>query len=267
MSIRPILRLGQQLKRWPALYHLVEQIYYSLKPAQLSYLILGTKMREREWAKRHLAKGNDWNNTQHIGKKDEWVLSYWDSRNHSHRPLLIEKIAAFYPFSSVLEIGCNCGPNLYLIAKRFPDIEIKGIDVNVRAIEKGNEFFTVEGISNVMLAVGKADELEQFKYKSFDIVFTDAVLIYVGRDKIKAIIQDMLRVSRKALILVEWHSSESTPEGSMFDVVHYPGQWIRDYVSLLKQFVPEQQIHVTKIPEDKWPGVWKEVGYVIEVIV
>ena len=76
--------------------------------------------------------------------------------------------------SSVLEIGSNCGPNLYILARRFPDAELKGIDINSDAVQKGNEWFSDEHISNVKLMVGKADDLQQFQDKSFDVVFTDA---------------------------------------------------------------------------------------------
>lgn len=37
--------------------------------------------------------------------------------------------------------------------------------------------FAQEGISSIRLPVGKADELDQFTDKRFDIVFTDAVLM------------------------------------------------------------------------------------------
>lgn len=226
-------------------------------------LIVGTEAREKEWATRHLHKGNDWNNTQHTDEDDEWVMSYWDSRNHSHRPFLIEKISAFYPFSSILEIGCNCGPNLYLIAKKLPDVEIRGIDINPMAVQKGNQWFAQEGISNVKLSVGKADELEQFQDKSFDIVFTDAVLIYVGADKIQKVIHEMLRVARRALILVEWHCPE--PQNSLG--TYYAGCWKRNYVTLLRQFVPEEELHYTKITNAIWPDErWQETGAIIEVV-
>ncbi len=55
--------------------------------------------------------------------------------------------------------------------------QIRGIDINPMAIQRGNEWLAQEGISNVRLSVGKADELEEFPDKSFDVVFTDAVLI------------------------------------------------------------------------------------------
>ncbi len=194
-------RLKHLLRKWPFLYSLVVKIYGNLSLYLIAEHIIGTRAREREWARRHLRPGSDWNSTAHAGEDNEWVLSYWDSRDHRHRPFLLEKVADFAPLSSVLEIGCNCGPNLYLIAKRFPDIEIQGIDINPMAVQRGNERFAQEGISNVKLSVGKADELRQFQDKGFDIVFTDAVLIYIGRDKIQRVIKEMVRVARKGLIL------------------------------------------------------------------
>ena len=252
------------MERWPALHCLVVRIYFALKPVHLKELIVGTKAREKEWATRHLRRNecDDWDN----GSGD-WIKSYWNSQNHSHRPFLIEKISTFSPISSILEIGCNCGPNLYLLAKKFPDAEIRGADINPMAVQKGNEWLAQEGISNVKLSIGKADDLGEFQDKTFDIVFTDAVLIYIGPDKIKKVIQEMLHVVRRSLILMEWHCFEpqyKDPNG--FGVYHH-GSWKRDYVALLKQFVRAEQIRVTKIPEDIWPDKnWKTLGAIVEVV-
>lgn len=264
MNLRALLE--SQLKRWPALYRLVASIYFALKPSYLAELVVGTRVREREWARRHLRKGSDWNSTQNRGEDDEWVLGYWDSRNHSHRLFLMERISAFYPFSNILEVGCNCGPNLYLVAKKFPDVEIAGIDINPRAIEKGSEWFASEGISNVRLAVGKANRLEQFPDKSFDIVLTDAILIYVGPDKINQVIQEMLRVTRRVLILLERHHFKPDHRDPHGLGIYHQGLWVRDYIALLRQFVPESNISVIKIPEGVWPG-WEGLGAIIEVLV
>ena len=264
MSVKASLE--KQLKRWPILYRLVANAYFALKPARWMEVAIGTKAREKEWATRHLRKGSDWDDTKHRGENDEWVLGYWDSRNHSHRPFLLEKIAAFYPFNSILEIGCNCGPNLHLLAGKFPDVEIAGIDINPEAIEKGKQLFTSEGISNVSLSVGKADLLEQFPDKSFDIVLTDAVLIYIGPDKIKKVLREMLRVTRRALILLERHRFEADGKDPQGLGIYSQGLWIRDYVALLKQLVVAERIRVTKLPENVWPG-WEGLGAIVEVSV
>lgn len=261
--------LADRLKRWPILFRLVEKVYFALKPVRIKEVFLGTGAREKEWASRHLSKGSNWTGKQYAGDDDEWVMGYWDSRDHPHRPFLIKKIAPFAPFSSILEIGANCGPNLYLLAQRFPDVEMVGVDINPRAVEKGNELLAAEGVSNVRLLVAKADELGQFQDKSFDVVFTDAVLIYIGPDKIKNVVQDMLRVARRALILMERQSFESSGKDPHGLGVSHNDLWLRDYTVLFKQFVPEEQMAITKITGDIWPDSthlgWQETGVFVEV--
>lgn len=149
-------------------------------------------LTDEEWATRHLDDGED------------WIEGYWKSRDHPHRAFLLDKICEFSPIHSVLEIGCASGPNLYNIAKKFPDAEIRGIDVNPMAVQKGNEWFRQEGLSNVKLEVGKAQDLKRFPDKSFDVAFTDAVLIYVPPEEIRQVAREMLRIGR-VLVLNEWH--------------------------------------------------------------
>lgn len=253
-------RLKSFLKRRPKLYNFARKGYFAFHSIHynLAVRLSGIDLEQKRWATRHLRKGNDWGD-----EEGDWIKGYWDSRNHSHRNFLIERICKFSP-SSILEIGCNCGPNLYLLAKKFPDAEITGIDINPLAIQKGNEWFAQEGISNVKLSVGKADNLGGFQDKSFDIVFTDAVLMYIEPDKIEGVIKEMLRIRRKALILLEQYcsNSKSNPHGI------YVGHWTRDYVSLLKEFVPEEKIHVTKMPEELWADQnWQRWGGIIEAII
>jgi len=130
--------LGRLLRKWPWLHRMVSESCWMLNPAHLAELVLGTSVRERQWANRHLRRGNDWKNPNRAGEDDEWVLSYWDSRGHPHRQFLADRISLFAPFDSILEVGCNCGPNLYLVAQKFPGADIRGIDVNSRSIHVGN---------------------------------------------------------------------------------------------------------------------------------
>ena len=156
--------------------------------------------------------------------------------------------------TSILEIGSNYGPNLYQLAKKFPSAEIVGVDVNKIAVQKGNEWFKQEGISNVKLLVSKADELKQFPDKSFDVVFAWAVLIFIGPDKIKEVMKEMIRITRKRLILLEKYGKDKNKGLGFYHGIY----WKRDYVALLRQFIPdfpEDKIHITKFPEDLWnPG-------------
>jgi len=124
--------------------------------------------------------------------------------------------------------------------------------------------FAKEGISNVSLSVGKADELHGLRDKSFDVVFTDAVLIYIGPDKIKKVIKEMIRIAQQALIMVEWHCEPQIKDPHGLGIYHF-GHWKRNYVDLLKQFIPEEQVWLTKIPPHLWPDKnWERIGYIIE---
>jgi len=253
-------KLKAILKRWPNLYNFAERGHATSQNIchKLKVHLLGTRLEEKYWATRHFHKGDDWGDVD-----GDWIRGYWESRVHSHRNFLIEKVSRFSP-SSILEVGCNCGPNLYLLAKRFPTSKIVGIDINPMAVQKGKEWLAQEGISNVELFVGKADDLGQFQNKSFDVVFSDAVLIYIGPDKIEKVIAEMLRVAGRALILLEWHcfNFKSKPLGI------YVGHWARDYVALLKKFIPEEKICIIKLPEELWPDKnWQRWGGVIEAIV
>jgi SAM-dependent methyltransferase len=261
MGVRQSLR--RLRKRRPGLWHWLSSLYLALQPVHLKELLVGTRAREKQWATRHRHRGNDWGNIGRGGDPDEWVMGYWDSRHHAHRRALVDRIASFHPFSSVLEIGCNCGPNLYLLAKRFPDAAITGIDINPRAIEKGRELLAAEGITSVKLMVARADELRRFADKSFDVVFTDATLIYVGPDKIEDVLRQLVRISRRALVLMEMQPrrrGKSDAPG-----VYQLGLWLRDYQALLQRFIPADRMRVSPVTEDMWTDPeWLEAGVIVE---
>jgi len=236
---------------------------------------------DEEWSTRHL-------------QDEEWIESYWKSRNHPHRSFLVETICKFSPISSVLEIGCASGPNLYRIAKKLPYAKIRGIDINPMAVQKGNELFEQEGFSNVRLEASRAQNLERFQDKSFDVVFTDAVLIYVSPNEIRQVIREMLRVGR-VLVLNEWHifdrwsalflntyyclrmktgkmqlrqrnvtlNCSLVPKSSLGFFV---GHWARDYGALFGEFVKREKVHIAKLPKGLWNDKgWQRWGAMIEV--
>jgi len=229
------------LKKSPPFYRLLQSLYYGFRKIIESY-IFGTRIQEWIWR----------------GKKREWTQEYF-GMSHPHNKFLSEKIASYAPFDSILEIGCASGPNLILLAKRFPNAKIRGIDINPTAVEFGNRQCEKEGISNVKLSVGRADNLEHFPDKSFDIAFTGATLMYIGPDKIKKVASEMQRIAQKAIILAEYHSEKENALG-----VYNKGNWLRNYKKLFQSF--SSQIKTTKIFSEIRVGDWGELGYIIEVI-
>ena len=229
-------------KKYPKIYALLSNFYYKVKYLELRFW--GTKLEENKWAKRDI----------------KTVLKSWENLNHPHRPFLMEEIKKIPHLSSILEIGCSYGPNLYHLAKIFPLAQIKGIDINPLSIKLGNKWLKEEKINNVELFVGAADQLNQFPDKNFDITFTDAVFLYIGPDKTKKVISEMQRITKKAIILVEHHSEKANALGN-----YNQGRWLRNYRKLFQSINPKSKIEVKKIPENLWGGDWGKYGYIIEI--
>jgi len=216
------------------------------KIKRLANKIFGTKTDEFYWKFRHMFdKG--------------WAENYISEKSidNPHRKFLIEKILNYFPFENVLEIGCASGPNLYILAKKFPGVKFYGIDISKKAIKTGRDFFKKENMENVFLEIGEAEKLNKFSDKSIDIIFTDAVLIYLGMDKINLAIKEMLRVAKKAIILHEQHN-ELSPS-------IYQDRWIHNYKNLFGKFIPKEKIRIDKISKKLSKEGWGELDYIIEV--
>jgi ubiquinone/menaquinone biosynthesis C-methylase UbiE len=215
--------------------------------------LVGTKIQEWVWSRRHIYKGK------------EWIKGYWDAKDHPRCQLLSQKIEKFLPLKNIMEIGCNAGPNLYWLAKKYPEVILVGIDINPVAISNGMMLLKKEGIHNVVMEIGKAGDLNKYPDNSFDIVFTNATLIYIGPDKINKVIKEMIRVARKALILIEWHSGQPDSDPYGLGIYNYGG-WKRNYENLLKPYRRVKEISIHKNDCFKLMGKdWEELGYIIEI--
>ncbi|MFC2046721.1 hypothetical protein ACFLTK_00375 [Chloroflexota bacterium] len=69
----------------------------------------------------------------------------------------------------------------------------------------------------------------------------------------KEVISGMLRITNQALVLMELHLLEPQAKNPLGLGIYHNGNWVRDYVALLRQFVSEEQIQITKTPKDVWP--------------
>ena len=177
-------------------------------------------------------------------RRANWEVAYWDTKSQLHRTTLMNVLSKI-DFSSILEIGCNCGPNLARVLEINKTIDIAGIDLNKKAIELAKK-----KMPNGDFRIGEVENLP-YKDKSFDIVLTDAVLIYVSRQKILKVKQEIERVAKKVIVMVEWHDSKGNAIGK-----RKKSYWIRNYTALFKR-----PVEVIKI--NNWGGDWNKYGYII----
>jgi len=209
---------------------------------------LGTKTDEIFWRFRHIFDS---------GWAKEYISE--DSMKSPSRQLWVEKMSRYFPFKTVLEFGCASGPNLYRLAKEFPKAKFYGVDISRKAISEGKKFFEKENVKNVFLKAGSIESLRDFSDKSIDLVFTDALLIYLGTDKIKNVLKEILRIAKKGVIFFELHHNKPASV--------YQDNWIHNYKLLLEDFGLSQKIKITKLPKNIWhSGGWAEYGHIIEVL-
>ena len=213
------------------------------------HYLAGTKLYERKWKIKTMAK--------------DVVMTDID---HPHRLWLSEQFNSLRPFSSILEIGCGYGLNIEILAKKFTSTSIVGLDINPVAVYEGEARLSQLGLKHAHIILGKADDLSKFSNKSIDVVFTDATLLYIGPDKILQVIAEMRRISRKALLLVEFYCSDCSCKFMKFGF-HTRDGWVRDYLKILSHFFNKDSIQITKISTDIWPtGRWSKYGHLIKVV-
>lgn len=133
-----------------------------------------------------------------LKKETQYWLDYLKTWNHPRRNVIVNLLAQI-PFISLMELGCGSGPNLMNLVKRLPGKQIGGIDINPIAIEIAKQNF-----KGAVFKCCSADNL-LVSDKGMDVCLTDMLLIYVGPGKINRYLEEMKRVTRNWVVLVEYH--------------------------------------------------------------
>ncbi len=130
---------------------------------------------------------------------------------------------------NILEVGCNVGHNLISISKlgRF---NLVGVEPLSYAIEKGREMS-----NKIAILEGDAFNLP-FKDGYFDLVFTAGVLIHIHSKDLGKAIDEMYRVSKKYILIIEYFADEET-------VISYHGSmnalWKRNFEKIFLNKYPK----------------------------
>ncbi len=178
--------------------------------------------------------------------------------NHPHRFKIID-ILKKDSFTNVLEIGCGKGHNLFLLSENFPQLSFTGIDINKRSIEITKKYASEKKFSNISFSTKNFQNLKQIPDKQFDVVISDAVLIYVDSKIIDSITKEIIRIAKKRIILIEYFDEQTDALGYAFNRC-----WIRNYQLLFKEF--SKEILIEKIEAGIWTENWEKFGRYIEII-
>jgi len=118
--------------------------------------------------------------------------------------IIPEKLVPFYKkalkdlkVEKILEVGCNRGHNLKAISY-CGQYDLYGIDINPYSILIARE------MKEINFAVGNIFDI-LYKDNYFDLVMTVGVLIHINPHDLKNAIKELLRVSSKYFLMMEYN--------------------------------------------------------------
>lgn len=179
---------------------------------------------------------------------DEWTDTYWNDDRSPRRDHIIDAIrSTFGTPVSVLDVGCNAGPNLRRIAAEFPGCQLSGFDVNHEAIDVAARRFSDAGI-DVELSVGSFyDVLPRVATDLVDVVVSSYSLAYVPPANLREVLAELVRIARRGLVLAEPMAFSGTRSAGVLTVPWH--DWRHDYAAaLIAVGVPSGGVAVFDVP-------------------
>lgn len=154
---------------------------------------------------------------------DKWSKTFmndqWQREIHPQHAWIKQIFDNCMP-STILEVGCGFGRNIqYLIDSGYSPKSITGIDISSEMIKKAKKFIKSEKVTFKIANVVSIP----FDNSEFDITLSHGVLMHVPPQEISAAINEIIRVSKKGIVLVEQNYG-----GNEYTFIH-------DYKKLLQQ--------------------------------
>ncbi|MDD5571128.1 MAG: class I SAM-dependent methyltransferase [Bacteroidales bacterium] len=200
-----------------------------------------------------------WRYRYYFQKAEADYINLEKISEHPHRLEILKSLNAITDVTSVLEIGASWGPNLFLIAKNHPAVRCHGIDISANMVKLGKSFFEYKKIKNISLEIKELSLLRDFKDNEFDVVLSDAVLVYSDDKHINKTAYDISRIAKKAVILSEFDDDSGNSSGFAFE-----SDWVRDYKTLFSKY--SNSVQKKSFTEDVWPGKWSKYGKLITIL-
>jgi len=110
-------------------------------------------------------------------------------------------------FDSIFEAGCGFGWNIRRFKKEFPEKSVGGVDFSISQLSNARGY-----LSGMPIQVVNGDNCRlPYKDNSFDVGFSLGVFMNIHSSKIKSALSELVRVSRKYIIHLEYDQNHTTP--------------------------------------------------------
>lgn len=163
---------------------------------------------------------------------EAWVETYWSDVRSPRRDCIVDALrTSFGAPASVLDVGCNAGPNLRRIAEEFPGCRLVGFDINQEAIEGAIRRFGELGVDAELSVGSYYDVLPTIATASIDVVLSSYALAYVPTANLPEVLAGIVRIARTGLVLAEPLVFGGTRSAGVLTVPWY--DWRHDYAAAL----------------------------------
>jgi hypothetical protein len=193
-----------------------------------------------------------WTTREH--GNDAWIEGYWSGRTHPLRQRIAETITGL-DATSVIEIGCHCGPNLWAIAERKRYARLAGTELSPFVADAARRLLSEHAAQPVEIGIAGAERIPHGD-RSFDVVLSAGMLICVGPDDIEAALREIVRVARRWIVLAE--AFDDTQEAATFAgrVDPYPNTayWVRNFGALLPRAAAVRLVSSEVLPREHHIG-------------
>jgi hypothetical protein len=172
-----------------------------------------------------------------LSKKDNEII--FDDNLHNNWKELYHQVDKL-KVKSVYECGCGNTHHLINISKIDNTIDIGGCDYSQKQIDLGKKYFNLENyeFEKNLKVIDLTKELEYID-KTYEFVFTQAVVMHLSYDRAKKFLFNMKKLSNKYIFLIENQNNHNFDElinnvFPEFDRVELDKKYI-DYAILLKR--------------------------------
>lgn len=181
---------------------------------------------EKYWVDRSVSYQKEFN------KHNFFLNRYFEMQEK----ILIKFLKKEIDFSSVLEVGCGFGRITKLIIEDFPTVErMSAIDISPAQIENAKRYVDSD---KVKFLCGKIQDLN-IHSENYDLILASEVLMHIHFTEIDTVIKQLVRISKKHIINLDWYRQTSGVELGGYCFAH-------DYEGLYKKY--ECKVEVVDIP-------------------
>ena len=138
---------------------------------------------------------------------DEITASGYLEREVFFQEMLISQLRTL-EFQSFFEAGCGFGWNIKRVKEEFPTARVGGVDFSLSQLK--NSLAYTNGLS-IPVTNGDACCLP-FQDNAYDVAFSLGVFMNIHPDRIETALREMMRVSGKYIIHLEYDQDHTTPE-------------------------------------------------------